>query len=232
AHLQDMPRSPLARSRACRPLHRRAGGPRRWLHPFLDGRAIARDTDAAFRRAARAAPDCDRRRCARRGPALRALARRRPVPASLCHARPQARPLDRTAADGGGRLPHRSGGCRVIGSLFNLARPLIHKMDAETAHRMTVTALAAAPALKPAADPAILATSAFGLSFTNPVGLAAGFDKNAEAVDGALGLGFGFVEIGGVTPKPQPGNARPRVFRLLEDEAVINRYGLNSEGME
>lgn len=120
----------------------------------------------------------------------------------------------------------------MIGSLFNLARPLIHKMDAETAHRMTVTVLAAAPALKPAADPAILATSAFGLSFTNPVGLAAGFDKNAEAVDGALGLGFGFVEIGGVTPKPQPGNARPRVFRLLEDEAVINRYGLNSEGME
>jgi dihydroorotate dehydrogenase len=120
----------------------------------------------------------------------------------------------------------------VIGALFNLARPLIHKLDAETAHRMTVAALAAAPPLKPAPDDPILATQAFGLSFPNPVGLAAGFDKHAEAVDGALGLGFGFVEIGGVTPQPQPGNARPRVFRLLEDEAVINRYGLNSDGME
>ncbi|CAH1656059.1 Dihydroorotate dehydrogenase (quinone) [Hyphomicrobiales bacterium] len=120
----------------------------------------------------------------------------------------------------------------MIGGLFNLARPLIHRMDAETAHRLTVTALAAAPALKPGADDPVLATEAFGLSFPNPVGLAAGFDKNAEAVDGALGLGFGFVEAGGVTPLPQPGNPRPRVFRLVEDEAVINRYGLNSEGME
>jgi dihydroorotate dehydrogenase len=120
----------------------------------------------------------------------------------------------------------------VIGSLFNLARPLIHKLDAEMAHRLTVAALAAAPALKPAADDPILATEAFGLAFANPIGLAAGFDKHAEAVDGALGLGFGFVEVGGVTPLPQPGNPRPRVFRLPEDEAVINRYGLNSEGME
>ena len=120
----------------------------------------------------------------------------------------------------------------MIGSLFNLARPLIHRMDAETAHRLTVAALAAAPALKPGSDDPVLATEAFGLTFPNPVGLAAGFDKNAEAVDGSLGLGFGFVEIGGVTPLPQPGNPRPRVFRLVEDEAVINRYGLNSEGME
>jgi dihydroorotate dehydrogenase len=120
----------------------------------------------------------------------------------------------------------------VIGSLFNLARPLIYRLDAETAHRLTVAALAAAPALRPAADDPVLATQAFGLSFPNPVGLAAGFDKHAEAVDGTLGLGFGFVEVGGVTPLPQPGNPRPRVFRLPEDEAVINRYGLNSEGME
>lgn len=119
----------------------------------------------------------------------------------------------------------------MIGGLFNLARPLIHRIDAETAHRLTVTALATAPALKPGADDPVLATEAFGLSFPNPVGLAAGFDKHAEAIDGALGLGFGFVEVGGVTPLPQPGNPRPRVFRLLEDEAVINRYGLNSEGM-
>ncbi len=120
----------------------------------------------------------------------------------------------------------------MIGSLFNLARPLIHRMDAEAAHRLTVAALAAAPSLRPSSDDPVLATQAFGLSFSNPVGLAAGFDKHAEAVDGALGLGFGFVEVGGVTPLPQPGNPKPRVFRLVEDEAVINRYGLNSEGME
>jgi dihydroorotate dehydrogenase len=120
----------------------------------------------------------------------------------------------------------------MLSHLFALARPLIHRMDAETAHRLTVQALATAPALRPGADDPVLATEAFGLSFPNPVGLAAGFDKNAEAVDGALGLGFGFVEAGGVTPLPQPGNPRPRVFRLVEDEAVINRYGLNSNGME
>ena len=120
----------------------------------------------------------------------------------------------------------------MIGSLFNLARPLIHRIDAETAHRLTVAALAAAPSLRPAPDDPVLATEAFGLSFSNPVGLAAGFDKHAEAVDGALGLGFGFVEVGGVTSLPQPGNPRPRVFRLIEDAAVINRYGLNSDGME
>ncbi len=120
----------------------------------------------------------------------------------------------------------------MIDALFGLARPLIHRLDAETAHRMTVAALAVAPPLRPAADDPVLATSAFGLSFPNPVGLAAGFDKHAEAVDGAFGLGFGFVEVGGVTPLPQPGNPRPRVFRLIEDAAVINRYGLNSDGME
>jgi dihydroorotate dehydrogenase len=120
----------------------------------------------------------------------------------------------------------------VIGALFGLARPLIHKLDAEQAHRLTIAALAAAPPLRPAIDPPSLTVEAFGLRFANPVGLAAGFDKHAEAIDGALGLGFGFVEIGGVTPLPQPGNPRPRVFRLPEDEAVINRYGLNSEGME
>ncbi|WP_420102029.1 quinone-dependent dihydroorotate dehydrogenase [Bosea sp. (in: a-proteobacteria)] len=120
----------------------------------------------------------------------------------------------------------------MLSHLFSLARPLIHSLDAETAHRLTVTGLAAAPLRRAGADDPVLATQAFGLSFPNPVGLAAGFDKNAEAIDGALALGFGFVEAGGVTPLPQPGNPRPRVFRLAEDEAVINRYGLNSEGME
>ncbi len=119
----------------------------------------------------------------------------------------------------------------MIGGLFRLARPLIHALDAETAHRLTVTALKAAPLPPaPASDP-LLAVQAFGLSFANPVGLAAGFDKHAEVPDQALRLGFGFVEVGGVTPLPQPGNPRPRVFRLEADAAVINRYGLNSEGV-
>jgi dihydroorotate dehydrogenase len=120
----------------------------------------------------------------------------------------------------------------MISALFGLARPFIHAFDAETAHVLTVKALKLAPVLPCAPDDKSLATSVFGLDFTNPVGLAAGFDKNAEVYAGTLGLGFGFVEVGGVTPLPQPGNARPRVFRLSEDAAVINRYGLNSEGME
>lgn len=120
----------------------------------------------------------------------------------------------------------------MIGSLFGLARPFIHAMDAEKAHLLTVKALKFAPPLSCGPDDPCLASSVFGLDFPNPVGLAAGFDKHAEAYRGALGLGFGFVEVGGVTPLAQPGNARPRVFRLVDDQAVINRYGLNSEGME
>ncbi|MFM9975433.1 MAG: quinone-dependent dihydroorotate dehydrogenase [Beijerinckiaceae bacterium] len=118
----------------------------------------------------------------------------------------------------------------MINGLFGLARPFIHSMDAETAHLATLKALRFLPLPVPEADADCLKVSAFGLIFPNPVGLAAGFDKNAEVPDQALGLGFGFVEVGGVTPLPQPGNARPRVFRLTEDGAVINRYGLNSEG--
>lgn len=79
-------------------------------------------------------------------------------------------------------------------------------------------------------DPEILQTKVFGLQFRNPIGLAAGFDKHGEAVDGMLKAGFGFVEIGSITPLPQPGNDKPRVFRLMEDKAVINRYGFNSHG--
>jgi dihydroorotate dehydrogenase len=119
----------------------------------------------------------------------------------------------------------------MIGVLFGLARPLIHRMDAEEAHAMTVKLLKALPVPAAPADAPELAVKAFGLTFPNPVGLAAGFDKNAEVPDAALRLGFGFVEVGGVTPLPQPGNPRPRVFRLVEDAAVINRYGLNSDGM-
>ncbi|WP_041369566.1 quinone-dependent dihydroorotate dehydrogenase [Methylocella silvestris] len=110
------------------------------------------------------------------------------------------------------------------------ATPLLRQLDAETAHRLTIRALALYPATGAAPDDPRLAVTAFGLHFPNPVGLAAGFDKNAEAVDAILALGFGFAEVGTITPLPQPGNARPRLFRLTADEAVINRFGFNSEG--
>ena len=122
-----------------------------------------------------------------------------------------------------------------MAGLFGLARPLIHALDAETAHKLAVSALSLSASLMPGRQPdddARLAVHAFGLAFPNPIGLAAGFDKHAEAMDGVLGLGAGFTEIGGVTPLAQGGNPRPRVFRLPEDGAVINRYGLNSVGME
>ncbi|MGL4637634.1 MAG: quinone-dependent dihydroorotate dehydrogenase [Beijerinckiaceae bacterium] len=121
---------------------------------------------------------------------------------------------------------------KLFSGAFDLARPLIHALDAETAHHATVQALKVLPLPPATPDAACLKVSAFGLDFPNPVGLAAGFDKNAEVPDAMLRLGFGFAEVGGVTPLPQPGNPKPRVFRLIEDGAVINRYGLNSDGGE
>ena len=117
--------------------------------------------------------------------------------------------------------------------LFPLVGPLLRLMDPETAHRLTVRAMATG--LVPRAsgpDAPELAITALGIDFPNPVGLAAGFDKNAEVPDAMLAMGFGFVEIGSVTPKPQPGNPRPRLFRLPEDRAVINRNGFNNEGLD
>ncbi|TAL81631.1 MAG: quinone-dependent dihydroorotate dehydrogenase [Beijerinckiaceae bacterium] len=111
-----------------------------------------------------------------------------------------------------------------------LARPLLLRLDAEAAHRLTVKALSLLPPRSPPLDDPRLAISAFGLTFSNPLGLAAGFDKNGEVIDAMLGLGFGFVEAGTVTPRPQPGNPRPRLFRLSDDGAVINRFGFNSAG--
>jgi dihydroorotate dehydrogenase len=119
----------------------------------------------------------------------------------------------------------------VIGALFSIARPLFDVLDAETAHGLAIRALKAAPAPPPPGDPPNLGIAAFGRRFPNPIGLAAGFDKQCEVPDALLSLGFGFVECGGVVPKPQPGNPRPRVFRLPRDEAVINRFGLNSDGL-
>jgi dihydroorotate dehydrogenase len=120
----------------------------------------------------------------------------------------------------------------MFGSLFPLVSPLIRLVDPETAHDMAISALERMPLPSCPADDPRLAAHAFGLDFPNPVGVAAGLDKNARVPDALLRLGFGFVEVGGVTKMPQSGNPKPRVFRLAADEAVINRYGLNSEGME
>ncbi|GGL71365.1 dihydroorotate dehydrogenase (quinone) [Deinococcus aerolatus] len=119
-----------------------------------------------------------------------------------------------------------------------LARPLLFRLDAEDAHHLTLGVLEAAskvpgwPALARAvASPApALGQTLFGQPFASPIGLAAGLDKNAVAVPAFAALGFGFLEVGTVTPRPQPGNARPRLFRLLEDEALINRMGFNNAG--
>jgi dihydroorotate dehydrogenase len=114
--------------------------------------------------------------------------------------------------------------------LYALARPLLFALDPETAHHLTLklSGLAGLLAARPPACP----VRAMGLEFPNPVGLAAGLDKHAECVDGLAALGFGFLELGGVTPRPQPGNPRPRVFRIPEAQAIINRYGLNSVGID
>jgi dihydroorotate dehydrogenase len=120
----------------------------------------------------------------------------------------------------------------VIGLLEAFARPLLRMLDAEDAHRLAVRALKFPPFVKLVADDPRLAVRAFGLNFPNPVGMAAGFDKHAEVPDAVLRLGFGFVEVGTVTPVPQSGNPRPRIFRLPHDQGVINRLGFNSEGAE
>ncbi|WP_051335326.1 quinone-dependent dihydroorotate dehydrogenase [Methylocapsa acidiphila] len=115
--------------------------------------------------------------------------------------------------------------------LFNaLIRPILFRFDPETAHALAIKALANFPLPRPQPDDPRLAVRAFGLDFPNPIGLAAGFDKNGEVVDAILRLGFGFAEVGTITPLPQPGNPRPRLFRLTRDAAVINRFGFNSEG--
>jgi dihydroorotate dehydrogenase len=117
--------------------------------------------------------------------------------------------------------------------LFKLARPALNALDPERAHGLTIAALKLGLARTPRQEPddPILATKLWDLAFPNPVGLAAGFDKDAEVCDAALALGFGFVEAGTVTPQPQPGNPGKRLYRLAEDEAVINRFGFNSRGI-
>jgi dihydroorotate dehydrogenase len=118
-------------------------------------------------------------------------------------------------------------------SLFDFGARLLRQLPAETAHTATLTLAGALTPLLPtaAANDAKLGVRAFGLDFPNPIGLAAGFDKNAQVPDAMARFGFGFVECGTVTPRPQAGNPRPRLFRLAEDQAVINRMGFNNGGM-
>ena len=110
--------------------------------------------------------------------------------------------------------------------------PLLRWFDPEDAHRMSIQGLRLLPPIRQRPDDPKLAVRAFGLNFLNPIGMAAGFDKNAEAPDALLRLGFGFVEIGSVTPRPQSGNPRPRLFRLDRDEGVVNRMGFNNDGAD
>ena len=120
--------------------------------------------------------------------------------------------------------------------MYSIARPFLFAFDAETAHGLGLKAIEAAyrTGLNPlvAVKPGALPVEAFGLKFENPVGLAAGLDKNGAYVDALGALGFGFVEVGTTTPRPQPGNPKPRMFRLPEHEAVINRLGFNNEGVD
>ena len=119
----------------------------------------------------------------------------------------------------------------MLGAVFELALPLLYALDAEQAHELTLKSLAAGiypRALAP--DDGRLAVNVWGLAFANPLGIAAGFDKDARVCDAVLGMGLGFAEIGTVTPRPQEGNLRPRVFRLIEDRALINRLGFNNAG--
>jgi dihydroorotate dehydrogenase len=114
--------------------------------------------------------------------------------------------------------------------LFRLIRPALFTLDSETGHRLAIRGLAALPRCAPMLVPRALETTVAGLTFPNPVGVAAGFDKDAEVPDALLDLGFGFTEVGSITPLPQAGNPKPRLFRLVEDQAVINRMGFNNSG--
>lgn len=117
-------------------------------------------------------------------------------------------------------------------ALYSLVRPLAFALDSERAHRLTIASLKALPKRSPPRSPERLRSAVAGLDFTNPVGLAAGFDKDGEVPDAMLGFGFGFVEIGTLTPLPQAGNEKPRLFRLKADRAVINRLGFNNGGQQ
>jgi dihydroorotate dehydrogenase len=115
-------------------------------------------------------------------------------------------------------------------SLFSLARPILFGLNPELAHRFTINALRWMPPKKSIALDPLLSSHCAGVQFPSPIGLAAGFDKDGEVIRAMLGFGFGFVEVGTLTPLPQTGNPKPRLFRLVEDRAVINRMGFNNGG--
>jgi len=117
-------------------------------------------------------------------------------------------------------------------ALNDLGAALLRQFDPEVAHGLAIRALQAVPLPAAPADDPVLRTTIAGLTLPNPVGLAAGLDKNGEALGGLARLGFGFIECGSVTPLPQPGNPKPRLFRLSEDRAIINRMGFNNLGLE
>ncbi len=116
--------------------------------------------------------------------------------------------------------------------LFRLLKPAIFALDSETGHRLAISALKKLPPSSSRTPRGPVSIEVAGLTFPNPVGVAAGFDKDAEVPDALLRLGFGFTEVGSITPRPQPGNPKPRLFRLVEDDAVINRMGFNNAGAE
>ncbi|MEO9912695.1 quinone-dependent dihydroorotate dehydrogenase [Parasphingorhabdus sp.] len=122
--------------------------------------------------------------------------------------------------------------CHSAAMLYNLAKPFIFKLEAERAHGLTIAGLKTLPmGPAPKADP-VLATTVAGLDFPNPIGMAPGFDKNGEVPDALIRMGFGFAEVGTLTPRAQAGNPKPRIFRLVEDKAVINRLGFNNRGQD
>ncbi|MHA6332342.1 quinone-dependent dihydroorotate dehydrogenase [Qipengyuania sp. CAU 1752] len=116
--------------------------------------------------------------------------------------------------------------------IFPLIRPFIHAIDPERAHRLSIEGLKLAPLPPLGSSDSSLSIEVAGLRFPNPVGVAAGYDKDAEVPDALMRLGFGFVEVGSITPQPQAGNPKPRLFRLVRDRAVINRMGFNNAGAE
>jgi dihydroorotate dehydrogenase len=119
----------------------------------------------------------------------------------------------------------------MLGAVFELARPLLYTLDPELAHELTLRSLEAGIyPRRHGTDAARLETGAWGLTFPNPLGTAAGFDKDARVPDAVLAMGLGFAEIGTVTPRPQEGNPKPRIFRLIADRALINRLGFNNAG--
>ncbi|XP_078176575.1 pyrimidine d [Carex rostrata] len=184
-----------------------------------------------------------RRRAAGMGPSVRQLSSS--AASELPKLKPKIPPLSKKGriltggviglCIAGGAYVSTADEAKFCGWLFDFTKvinPVFALLDAELAHRLAV--LAASHGLVPRekrSDPPSLGLEVWGRKFSNPIGLAAGFDKNAEAVEGLLGLGFGFVEVGSVTPLPQEGNPKPRIFRLPEERAVINRYGFNSEGI-